>query len=107
MKKYEKLEKLGKEIEELGNSINESRTQLESLVDLAEVENAEVIKASVEDPSDIEEVSEKVRGIQKVTRKVGQRFFNLFKVTFTVQFAGVTLIHFTIPRISTEDNENK
>lgn len=34
----------------------------------------------------------------RIMRNIGHRFFNLFKVTLTVSFAGVTLIHFTIPK---------
>lgn len=100
MKKTQKLLELGSQLEQLDEQMKESRLLTESLVDTMEVEMANVIVKSMEDESDIEEVQEEVKGIHKVTRKIGQRFFNLFKVTFTVQFAGVTLIHWTIPKVS-------
>ena len=100
MKKTEKLLELSKQLEMLDEQMKENRLLTETLTDAMTVENANVIKASMEDDSDIEEVQEEVKGVHKLTRKVGQRFFNLFKVTFTVQFAGVTLIHFTIPKVN-------
>ena len=100
MKKTEKLVELSKQLEMLDEQMKENRILTESLTDAMIVENANVIKSSMEDDSDIEEVQEEVKGVHKLTRKVGQRFFNLFKVTFTVQFAGVTLIHFTIPKVN-------
>ena len=100
MKKTEKLLELSKQLEMLDEQMKENRLLTETLTDAMTVENANVIKASMEDDSDIEEVQEEVKGVHKLTRKVGQRFFNLFRVTFTVQFAGVTLIHFTIPKVN-------
>lgn len=100
MKKTEKLIELSKQLEALDEQMTENRLLTESLVDTMVVENANVIKATMEDESDFEEVQEDVKGVHKLTRKIGQRFFNLFKVTFTVQFAGVTLIHFTIPKVN-------
>ena len=100
MKKTEKLIELSRQLEMLDEQMKENRMLTESLTDAMTVEHANVIKASMEDDSDIDEVQEEVKGVHKLTRKVGQRFFNLFKVTFTVQFAGVTLIHFTIPKVN-------
>ena len=99
MKKTEKLIELSKQLEALDENMKENRLLTESLTEAMEVEMANVIVKSMEDESDITEVQEEVKGIHKVTRKIGQRFFNLFKITFTVQFAGVTLIHWTIPKV--------
>ena len=96
----EKLIELSKQLEALDEQMKENRLLTESLTDAMTVEHANVIKATMEDDSDFDEVEQEVKGIHKVTRKIGQRFFNLFKVTFTVQFAGVTLIHFTIPKVN-------
>lgn len=74
-----KLEEVSDTLENLGLSImsdviNEGETE----------ENKEAMKEM------------NVKG--KIMRGIGQKFFNLFKVQLTVSFAGVTLIHFTIPK---------
>lgn len=100
MKKTEKLSQLTKQLEQLDEQMTDNRLLTQSLVDAIMVENANVIKSSIEDESDFEEVQNDVSLIHKATRKIGQRFFNLFKVTFIVEFAGIPLIHFTIPKIN-------
>lgn len=32
-------------------------------------------------------------------RRIGSKFLNLFKIEFTITFAGVTLVHLEIPKI--------
>lgn len=106
MKRTEKLMQFKDALEQLDEQMKENRMLTESLVDAMEVENYRVITSSL-DSTDEEEVKQDVEDvnlIHKATRKIGQRFFNLFKVTFTVEFAGVRLIHWTIPRI--DDNGN-
>lgn len=74
-----KLEQVSDNLEQLGLMI------MSDVVEEGETaENMEAIKEM------------NVKG--KIMRGIGQKFFNLFKVTLTVSFAGVTLIHFTIPK---------
>ena len=76
-----------------------------SLVDETEKDNYSVIKDVIANnipPKD--EINQKVNIAQRTVRKVGNRFLNLFKITFTVEFAGTTLIHWTIPRIDENGN---
>lgn len=39
----------------------------------------------------------------KTMRKIGKKFLNLFRITFTVEFAGVMLINFTIPKFNNDE----
>ena len=99
MKKTEKILELSKQLEHLDAQMTENRQLTESLTDAMESEYLSVVTSTIDSDEDFEEVKKDVNLVHRATRKIGQRFFNLFKITFTVQFAGVTLIHWTIPKV--------
>lgn len=106
MKKLEKLNSIAEQIKQIDEDFETNRNLLEQLSEDMEVETANLVRSSFEDMAEeeIEEFNESAKKTSKLTRRIGQGFFNLFKVTFTVQFAGVTLIHFTIPKVDKDGN---
>lgn len=102
MKKTQQLLNLSSQLTEVAEEMNEKRIVIETLSDALEQENIRIITSSIADETEFNDVKEDVTIVHKATRKLGQRFFNLFKITFTVQFAGVTLIHWTIPKVTDE-----
>ena len=104
MKTQEKFENLANEIENIDNEFDVKK--LEKLADETESELRDLVIDTVNrnaDPSDV--VVQSVNSKTKVMRKIGQKFFNLFKITFTVEFAGVVLVHFTIPKVDEFGNK--
>lgn len=106
MKKLEKLNSMVEQLRQLDDELEVKRSQIEQLSDDMEVETANLVRSSFDDMAEeeIEEFNKTAVATSKLTRRIGQGFFNLFKVTFTVQFAGVTLIHFTIPKVDKDGN---
>lgn len=102
MKKTEKILELSKQLEQLDAQMTDNRQLTETLSDAMESEYLRVVTSTVDNDEDFEEVKNDVNLVHRATRKIGQRFFNLFRITFTVQFAGVTLIHWTIPKVDDE-----
>lgn len=106
MKKLEKLNNYVEQIRKIDEDFESNRNLLEQLSEDMEVETANLVRSSFEDMAEeeIEAFNETAKSTSKLTRRIGQGFFNLFKVTFTVSFAGVTLIHFTIPKVDKDGN---
>lgn len=103
LKQLDSLESLGNEIVTLNKEFDDNSLKLQTLVDKMQVDNYRTIVEAVKPEHDSDETREKISGIHKLTRNVGRRFFNLFRVTFSVEFAGVQLIYFQIPKL--KENE--
>lgn len=97
------LEVLSQKIKSVDSEIGEKSTELQSLVEKMQVDNYQTIVEAIKPEHDDDETREKISGIHKLTRNVGRRFFNLFRVTFSVEFAGVQLIYFQIPKLKSDE----
>ena len=92
-----KFMELSQRLEEVSNIDVES---IESVTDELETKGLEIMSQVVneDETEENKQAMDEMNVKAKVMRGIGQKFFNLFKVTLTVSFAGVTLIHFTIPK---------
>lgn len=96
-KDLEQFMELSQRLEEVSNVDVEI---IESVTDELETKGLEIMSQVVneDETEEIKQAMNEMNLKAKAMRGIGQRFFNLFKVTLTVSFAGVTLIHFTIPK---------
>ena len=79
--------------------------ELCALVDDYERLNRKIIFDSVQKDISPESVSfKKLNKRYSGMRVIGRKFLNLFRISFTVEFAGVVLINFTIPKVDSEGN---
>lgn len=58
-----------------------------------------IISLSDNKVSPADEDGKKIINIGNMIRKLGSKLLNLLKIEFSVSFAGVTIIHFQIPKI--------
>ena len=66
---------------------------------------AAIVKAAKDEVKPTDEDGEKIVKFGTIIRNFGNRLLNLLKIEFSVSFAGVTLIHFTIPKIENKQNK--
>lgn len=88
-------------VSDVDNSLDFNR--LQSVVDDGELLNRRIIFESVQ--NDVSPDSDSVKIVNSKhssMRRIGQKFLNLFRISFTVEFAGVVLINFTIPKVDSE-----
>lgn len=101
MEKLNNLLELNEQIKNIDNEQFELLiTNLNEIVDKHEFAMRDVIVDSIHrnakpDDESIIAVNEK----SKLMRILGNKFLNLFRISFTVEFAGVMLINFTIPKL--------
>lgn len=94
----EKLEQLSNEFENLEFNIEPLEQETSKEFTKA------IVLASKEEIKPTDEDGEKIVKFGTIIRRFGNKLLNLLKIEFSVSFAGVTLIHFTIPKI---ENYNK
>lgn len=63
-----------------------------------------IVKASKEKITPDSDNGKKIIDFGVIVRKFGNKLLNLLKIELSISFAGVTLIHFRIPRIDSENN---
>lgn len=100
--KTQKFDKSFSNVEETTKNID-----FESLLDCvtqSEINSRDFIAESIN--SNLDPTSDEVQHFNlrsKTMRRIGQKFLNLFRITFTVEFAGVMLINFTIPKLNGDE----
>ena len=103
IKQLESLEVLSQSIKKIDDDFKGTTTELQSLVEKMQVDNYATIVEAIKPENDNEETRTKIGAVHKLARNVGRRFFNLFRVTFSVEFAGVQLIYFQIPKLGQDE----
>lgn len=102
MEKLKNLLNLNEQIQNIDNEQFELLIDnLNDIVDKHEFAMRDVIVDSIQrnakhDDDAVIAVNEK----SKLMRILGNKFLNLFRISFTVEFAGVMLINFTIPKLN-------
>lgn len=97
-------EKLIKQFEDENFNFLELERDVEEHSNLMKTEIFNAVEKNEDKDS---EIGKNILKTQKSMRKIGTKFLNLFKITFSVEFAGVTLIYFTIPKVDSDGNIKK
>lgn len=97
MKNLQELEKLNEELLKINveslDSLEQKSTEIEKVFFNCVHEAAEEeLKPDSDD-------GKKLVNLTSLFRNLGQRVLNLLKIELTISFAGVTLIHFQIPKL--------
>lgn len=98
----QKFDKSFTQVEE--NTSNINFDNLLDCVTKSEIDSRDFIVKSINENKDPK--SDEVQHFNlrsKSMRKIGSKFLNLFRITFTIEFAGVMLVNFTIPKITDDE----
>lgn len=92
---------LQKSTDKMFNSIKDEQiSRLEKLCTTTENEfSKSVMDLSTREVSPDSEEGQQLVATGNLIRRFGSKFLNLFKIEFTISFAGVTIFHFVIPKV--------
>lgn len=100
--KTQKFEKSFSQVEKITENID--FVKLLDCVNQSENNSRDFIVESINSNLDPKcDVVQRFNLKSKTMRRLGQKFLNLFRITFTVEFAGVMLINFTIPKLNDDE----
>lgn len=96
-------------LEELTGKLSFDESQEELVEQLSKEFTKSIVLASKNEVTPEEDDGKKLVNFGNLIRNFGAKFLNMFVIEFSISFAGVTLLHFRVPKLEKnsvkEDNK--